>query len=55
MRAINAWQWAVLAVLAANTVANIAYIGKERKPITPGSAVAVLIVNALIAWAVVMA
>ena len=55
MRHLNAWQWGILAILALNAVVSIAMIGKERKPTTPGVAIAVLVINAAMAYAVVMA
>ncbi len=55
MRTLNAWQWGLLGWLALSVVVSISMIGKERKPITPAVAVTVLLIDALLAFAVVMA
>lgn len=55
MKPLNAWQWVAVTILAVLTVANFAVAGKGRKPLTPRLAVAFLIINAVLAWAVVMA
>ncbi len=55
MRELNAWQWGLLAWLALSVVVSISMIGKERKPTTPAVAVIVLLIDALLAFAVVMA
>ena len=48
------WQkWVLLGILALNTLVAIATVGKPRRPTTPGVAVAVLVLNSLLAWAVV--
>lgn len=45
--------WVLVAVCALNAAANVLYIGKDREPITPGNALAICVVNGLIAWAVI--
>ena len=52
---LNGWQWAILSVIALSEVASIAMIGKERKPTTPGIAILNLLINAALAYMVVMA
>lgn len=47
------YAWVLVGTIALSSLMVIASIGKPRKPQTPGGAVAVLIVNGLIVWAVV--
>ena len=49
-----AWQqWALVALIAASTLSVVGSIGRPREPLTPGVAVAVLVTNVLMIWAVV--
>lgn len=45
--------WLVVALIAVSSMLTIASIGKPRKPMTSGTAVWVLLVNAALVWAIV--
>lgn len=45
--------WIVLALIAVSTLGSIAYIGKPRPPLAPGTVVGIVIANALIMWAII--
>lgn len=46
--------WAIISLLIVNTIAVIAMVGKQRRPVTPLDAIVGLIINtALIAYIVV--
>jgi len=41
--------WAIIVALGLNTLLVVMSIGKRREPITPGSAVTIILMNAAIA------
>ena len=47
---LNGWQIGLICYFALNVLLTIGYIGKERKPVTPTTAVVQLIVSAVLAW-----
>lgn len=47
------YAWAIVAVYVAAALATVNSIGQPRRPMTPGIAAAVLLVNGLIVWGVV--
>ena len=48
------FDWTLVAWLALGALASVALVGKPRKPLTPGVAVATVLINALIVVGVVM-
>jgi hypothetical protein len=48
------FDWALIAWLALGGLAAVALVGKPRKPLTPGVAVATILINALIVVGLVM-
>lgn len=47
------YAWVAIAALALGGALNITSIGKPRRPITPGTALSVVIANGLLIWAIV--
>lgn len=47
------YAYAVLLVLALASASNVLLIGRPREPIDPATALATLIFNGLMAWAVI--
>lgn len=47
---LNGWQIGLICYFACNALLTIGYIGRERKPITPGAAVIVVILSAAMVW-----
>ena len=47
------YAWVVVTTTILSTLLTIGNIGKPREPITPALAVAVVVANSLIVWAVV--
>ena len=52
---MNPFKIALIVIMAVNALAVIAMIGRERQPITSGDAVAVVLINSLLAFMVVLA
>lgn len=48
------YAWVVVGLIAASSAATILNVNKPREPTSPGVALAVLVVNGLIVWAVVV-
>jgi len=44
--------WTLVGWLTLGVVASIAVIGKPRQPVTPGLAVATLVINGFLVWGV---
>jgi hypothetical protein len=45
-------KWSLIILLAVNALIAIAKVGKPRSPLTPGDAIGVVVVNALIVVAI---
>jgi hypothetical protein len=48
-------KYVLLALYAASAILTVAWIGKPRKPTTPGVAALTLVFSAMLAWLVVIA
>lgn len=47
---LNGWQIGLVCYFALEALVAIGYIGRERKPVTPGVAVVMVIINAVLIW-----
>lgn len=47
------YAWVAIAALALGSALNVTGIGKPRRPITPGTALSVVIANGLLIWVIV--
>lgn len=49
---MNWFDWVILSWMAVNGLGAVAMIGKHREPITPGEAVIMVVIYALMIWGV---
>ena len=52
---MNVAAWVLIGYFIAGALTTILLIGRDRKPVTPSVAVGVVIADALLCWAVVLA
>jgi hypothetical protein len=45
--------WLVVAYWSANALGSVALIGRKREPITPGVAIGLIVVYALLIWGLI--
>jgi peptidoglycan/LPS O-acetylase OafA/YrhL len=52
---VNAWQIGLIVWLALGALLQVVFIGKQRKPTTPGAAAVYLLITAALIYVVVRA